>query len=93
MHRQTSYKLKPTILAEVPFSRWNIPKKQAQRVVDEYSLFTTKIVERSDSAKGDTTKLLIELQDGHQVETVVMRHVGHATVCVSSQIGCQMGCR
>jgi hypothetical protein len=33
------------------------------------------------------------VQDGHRVETVVMVHAKHATVCVSSQIGCKMGCK
>ena len=46
-----------------------------------------------ESNRGDTAKLLVQLQDGHKVETVVMIHSGHATVCVSSQIGCKMGCK
>lgn len=50
-------------------------------------------VDKFESARGDTTKLLVQLQDGHKVETVVMIHAGHATACVSSQIGCKMGCR
>lgn len=91
---KTGYKLKSRLsLDDIPYHAWNIPKKQAQRIVQEFSLFTTRISERSESARGDTTKLLVELQDGHQVETVIMRHVGHATACISSQIGCQMGCR
>ena len=40
-----------------------------------------------------TTKLLIRLQDGHLVETVVMRYSHRSTVCVSSQVGCRMACR
>jgi hypothetical protein len=91
---QSGYKFKSILsLQDLPYQAWNIPKKQAQRIVQEFSLFTTKISERSESARGDTTKLLVQLQDGHQVETVIMRHVGHATACISSQIGCQMGCR
>jgi len=48
--------------------------------------------DRRTSADGSTTKLVFELRDGHHVETVVMRHEGRTTVCVSSQVGCQMGC-
>ena len=40
------------------------------RCDNEFQLFTTKIVQREESKRGDTVKLLIELQDGHRVETV-----------------------
>ena len=43
------------------------------------------------SADG-TRKLLVELQDGQRVEAVVIKHEGRNTLCVSSQIGCQMAC-
>ena len=37
--------------------------------------------------------MVVELQDGHRVESVVMRHdKGRVTLCVSSQVGCKMGC-
>src|SRR5262249_48650095 len=49
------------------------------------------IVERSD-ARGTTTKWLWRTNDGAQVETVLMRYSDRATVCVSSQAGCAMGC-
>lgn len=82
-----------TNLDQIPFEEWLFPRDGYQRIRREFSMFTSKIVDRKESVRGDTTKLLVELQDGHQIETVVMRHLKHATVCVSSQIGCQMGCR
>lgn len=36
--------------------------------------------------------MLIELHDGEEVEAVIMRHEKRATLCVSSQVGCKMGC-
>jgi len=55
--------------------------------------FSTRLVaEPRTSADGSTSKLLLSLRDGQRVETVVMRHEQRTTVCVSSQIGCQMGC-
>jgi adenine C2-methylase RlmN of 23S rRNA A2503 and tRNA A37 len=81
------------LLEDIPFRKWNIPKATEATIRDDFVLFTTKVVLRQDSKRGDTTKLLIELQDGHQVETVIMRHRAHATVCISSQIGCKMGCK
>jgi 23S rRNA (adenine2503-C2)-methyltransferase len=49
-------------------------------------------VSRVDSGDGTATKLLFELSDGNRVETVVMLDGGRRTVCVSSQVGCAMGC-
>lgn len=57
----------------------------------DFSILTSAVVEEKISTDG-TIKLLIQLQDGHQVESVIMRHHGRNTLCVSSQIGCQMGC-
>ena len=57
---------------------------------------TSKVVESRLSSDGTTTKLGVQLQDGHVVETVIMRHDSpegsRATLCVSSQVGCAMGC-
>lgn len=78
---------------DAPFRTWSVPKKADELIKEKLTLFTTKVVEKHISNRGDTTKLLIELQDGHRVETVIMKHPSHATVCVSSQIGCQMGCK
>lgn len=57
---------------------------------------TSKVVESRLSSDGTTTKLGVQLQDGHIVETVIMRHHSpegsRATLCVSSQVGCAMKC-
>jgi len=44
------------------------------------------------SADGFTRKYLLELGDGRRIETVLMRYTGRVTACVSSQVGCAMGC-
>ena len=49
-------------------------------------------VTRSVASDGQTTKWLWELADGSRVETVLMLYPGRATVCISSQAGCAMGC-
>ena len=59
----------------------------------EFVTMTSKIASQRTSKDGTTTKLAIELQDGHVVESVIMRHSNsRATLCVSSQVGCAMGC-
>lgn len=80
-------------LTKLPWAKFNIPKKASETIIETFDLFTVKPSFRFESSQGNTTKLLLRLQDDHEVETVVMRHSSHATVCVSSQIGCQMGCK
>ncbi|MFZ0547867.1 MAG: 23S rRNA (adenine(2503)-C(2))-methyltransferase RlmN, partial [Candidatus Promineifilaceae bacterium] len=45
-----------------------------------------------DSTDNLTRKFLLRLQDGQTIETVLMRYPGRATVCISTQVGCAMGC-
>ena len=69
----------------------NIPKALLGRLADELPLaFTIDTLQLADD---DTTaKWLWRAADGAQVETVLMRYTARATVCVSSQAGCAMGC-
>ena len=79
------------------------PKRFVRPVQLHFALFTTRVLHASTSSDGSTTKLLLALQDGLEVETVVIRHgcttarrasgERRTTVCVSSQVGCKMGCR
>jgi len=46
----------------------------------------------TDSSDGFTRKYLLELADGERIETVLMRFTGRVTACISSQVGCAMGC-
>ncbi|KAL7536336.1 hypothetical protein ACHAXR_007091 [Thalassiosira sp. AJA248-18] len=57
-----------------------------------FATLTSKVQTHQTSADGTTTKLAVQLQDGHIVESVLMRHEGRVTICVSSQVGCAMGC-
>ena len=44
------------------------------------------------SSDGFTRKYLLALEDAHRIETVLMRYKGRTTACISSQVGCAMGC-
>ena len=69
----------------------NIPKALLGRVADALPLTLT--VDTMQLADDDTTaKWLWRATDGAQIETVLMRYSARATVCVSSQAGCAMGC-
>jgi 23S rRNA (adenine2503-C2)-methyltransferase len=56
-----------------------------------FSLFTSTIVQHQVSKDG-TEKLLLEMIDGHYVECVLMREDDRRTICISTQVGCAMGC-
>lgn len=53
---------------------------------------TSKVDLAITSSDGTTTKLAVRLHDDHVVETVLMRYPTRASLCVSSQVGCAMGC-
>ncbi len=76
-----------------PESMTNIGKKTREKLtaVAEYHLPTVrrKLVSTIDG----TVKYLFELRDGHCVESVVMRYNHGNTICISSQVGCRMGCK
>jgi 23S rRNA (adenine2503-C2)-methyltransferase len=69
----------------------NLPKALRTRLDTELPLALTPVTE-SVSDRGDTVKFLWELDGGSRVETVLMLYSDRATVCVSSQAGCAMGC-
>jgi 23S rRNA (adenine2503-C2)-methyltransferase len=69
----------------------NLPKKLRGRIDNELPL-ALELVTESVSDAGDTVKCLWELNGGSRVETVLMLYPDRATVCVSSQAGCAMGC-
>src|SRR5262245_54145851 len=69
----------------------NVPQKVRDRLAIELPYaFEADTVQTGD--RGTTTKWLWRAADGAQVETVLMRYSTRATVCISSQAGCAMGC-
>lgn len=57
----------------------------------DFRMWTTQIAKHEQSADG-TEKLLLQLADGGQVECVLLRDGDRRSICVSSQVGCAMGC-
>lgn len=69
----------------------NIPKTMKGALSDAFVLEPlTKLT--LETSRDGTKKGLYRLQDGHAIETVLMRYGDHRSVCVSSQVGCAMGC-
>lgn len=71
----------------------NIPETLRQELNSMAETLPVKIVKKLESADGETTKFLLELSDGEQIESVLMRTTYGNSVCVSSQAGCAMGCK
>jgi 23S rRNA (adenine2503-C2)-methyltransferase len=69
----------------------NLPKKLRAEIAESLPYALTPVAE-SISENGDTIKFLWELDGGSKIETVLMLYRDRATVCVSSQAGCAMGC-
>ncbi len=72
--------------------RDRLPTRFLQRVADELNFTFPSVARETHSSDGFTRKYLLCLGDGHQIETVLMRYHGRTTACVSSQVGCAMGC-
>ncbi len=71
----------------------NIPVDMRAELSREYDLTSLKIVKEQISKEDGTRKFLFELCDGNLVESVFMRYKHGNSVCISSQVGCRMGCR
>ncbi|MBQ4526546.1 MAG: 23S rRNA (adenine(2503)-C(2))-methyltransferase RlmN [Clostridia bacterium] len=71
----------------------NIPKSLKDKLAEDYYVYGLKIVKKLESSIDGTKKYLFALYDGNMVETVVMYYKHGITVCISSQVGCAMGCK
>lgn len=70
----------------------NIPSKLRVKLQEGYYIVTANIKKRLESDIDDTVKYLYELHDGELVESVLMKYNHGYSVCVSTQVGCRMGC-
>lgn len=70
----------------------DISKSLRQRLAERWELSAPREARKQVSQVDGTTKYLWELRDGNCIETVLMRYRHGNTVCISSQVGCRMGC-
>lgn len=72
----------------------NVPKKLKEALVEAgYDFYVPKIIAVQESKIDGTKKYLFELFDHQVVESVLMKYKHGNSVCISSQVGCKMGCR
>lgn len=69
----------------------NLPKALREKLEAEFALTTLSTIIKQESKDG-TIKFLFQLQDGYSIETVLMRHDYGNSICVTTQVGCRIGC-
>ncbi|WHY03476.1 23S rRNA (adenine(2503)-C(2))-methyltransferase RlmN [Neobacillus sp. DY30] len=69
----------------------NLSKSLREKLSESFQITTLKTVIKQSSSDG-TIKFLFELHDGYSIETVLMRHDYGNSVCVTTQVGCRIGC-
>jgi 23S rRNA (adenine2503-C2)-methyltransferase len=70
----------------------NLPKSLRQRLAEKTTLQLLEVVDTARSADHRTRKDLLRLPDGETIEAVLMRYERRRTACLSTQVGCAMGC-
>ena len=71
----------------------NLSKDTRQKLEENFMLTNLQVVDSLTSSDGSTTKFLFELHDHRVIESVLMKYHHGNSVCISSQVGCRMGCR
>lgn len=71
----------------------NIPKSLRESLAEVSYIGAVKICEKFVSKIDETRKYLLELSDGNFVESVLMKYEHGYTICISTQVGCRMGCK
>ncbi|MCP1143996.1 23S rRNA (adenine(2503)-C(2))-methyltransferase RlmN [Lysinibacillus endophyticus] len=69
----------------------NLSKSLREKLEANFALTTLSTIIKQESKDG-TIKFLFQLQDGYSIETVLMRHDYGNSVCVTTQVGCRIGC-
>jgi 23S rRNA (adenine2503-C2)-methyltransferase len=70
----------------------NLPKQLKVNIADNYLFNPLKILKVTGAKSAKTRKYLLECQDGEKIEAVLMKEQKRITICLSSQIGCALGC-
>ncbi|MBO6196359.1 MAG: 23S rRNA (adenine(2503)-C(2))-methyltransferase RlmN [Butyrivibrio sp.] len=71
----------------------NIPAALKNKLLENFDYTALKQVDLQESKLDDTKKFLFALSDGNVIESVFMKYKFGVSVCISSQVGCRMGCK
>jgi 23S rRNA (adenine2503-C2)-methyltransferase len=70
----------------------NLSRPLREKLAENFRFDILTPTLKLDSSDGQTRKTLFKLQDGRQIEAVLMRYDRRRTLCISTQVGCAMGC-
>ena len=70
----------------------NLPEALREKLKENFDLHVFKIIRKQESKDG-TKKYLFDVLDNNAIESVLMEYKHGKTICVSSQVGCKMGCK
>ena len=70
----------------------NLPQSLRSVLAEKYPIYAPRVLRKQESQKDGTVKYLWALEDGNCVETVLMRYHYGNSVCISTEVGCKMGC-
>lgn len=71
----------------------NIPKSLKEKLNENFEILIPEVIECFKSSDDNTRKLLLALNDGNLIECVIMQYKHGNTICISTQVGCRMGCK
>jgi 23S rRNA (adenine2503-C2)-methyltransferase len=70
----------------------DVPAPLRRQLAEQFVIFSSRIARRQTSQLDGTEKLLLRLHDGEHIECVLMKEDDRRTICLSTQVGCAMGC-
>lgn len=71
----------------------NLPKSLVEKLKGNFYIGIPEVVEKYESTLDGTQKLLLAFDDGNIIESVIMKYKHGNSICISTQIGCRMGCK
>ena len=71
----------------------NIPVSLKEKLKENFIIDIPKIVEVYESSVDDTKKILLSMKDNNLIECVLMKYKHGNSICISTQVGCRMGCK
>lgn len=74
-------------------SMTSLSKALRAKLLEETTLDVPSVLATQESLTGETRKDLLQMQDGERVEVVLMRYTDRRTACISTQVGCAVGCQ
>ena len=71
----------------------NLPKSLVEKLKNNFYIGIPEVIEKFESKLDGTSKLLLAFKDGNIIESVIMKYNYGNTICISTQVGCRMGCK